>query len=99
MRIDLNNRLREAESGTMESPSTRVPAGNAGNPAVAGDTAELSGDQVRAQALAAQVNQLPEVRQEKVDALGLAIRQGSYDVSAEQTAEAMLGEMQSRFAA
>jgi anti-sigma28 factor (negative regulator of flagellin synthesis) len=37
-----------------------------------------------------QANEAPEVRQEKVTALGLAIRQGNYHVTPEQTAAAML---------
>lgn len=43
-------------------------------------------------ALVAQVNQLPEVRQEKVAALAQQLHQGTYDVSPSQTADALLSE-------
>ncbi len=64
-----------------------------------GDTAQLSLDQARVQSLAAQVNALPEVRQEKVAALGQAVRDGRYQISPEQTAEAVISEMLARSAA
>jgi negative regulator of flagellin synthesis FlgM len=100
MRIDANNRLRETgDAGSAGQASQRATSGAAGQSLLGNDTAELSTDQVRVQSLAAEVNQLPEVRQEKVAALSSAVREGTYNVSPEQTAEAMVAEMQSRFAA
>src|SRR5882724_12357276 len=96
MRIDLNNKLREANDlSGAEASSPRTPADVPVKTALADDTAEISLDQVRVQSLASQVNNLPDVRQEKVAALGLAIQQGSYQVTPEQTAQAMLDEMRS----
>jgi flagellar biosynthesis anti-sigma factor FlgM len=97
MRIDPNNRLRELGE-TVEQSGSRVLATSVRS--VSGDdTAELSGDQARVQSLVEKVIQLPDIRQEKVAALGLAIQQGHYEVSPEQTAEAILAEMQIRSAA
>jgi flagellar biosynthesis anti-sigma factor FlgM len=99
MRIDANSRLGEmGDAGNSTPASPRVSA--AANPGkVAGDTAEISGDAMRVQSLATAVQQLPEIRQEKVAALSLAVREGRYEVSPEQTADALVAEMQSRFAA
>jgi len=98
MRIDLNNKLREIGEASEQSGSRTTAAkpvhANAGN-----DTAQLSMDQARIQSLAKEVIKLPEVRQEKVTALGLAIQQGRYEVSPEQTAEAILSDTRIRSAA
>ena len=99
MRIDLQNRLHETGDSTRaDQPGARAAA-TAGRSSHGEDRAELSADQVRVLSLAREVNRFPEVRQEKVTALSLAIRQGQYDVSPEKTAEAMLAEMETRPAA
>jgi len=54
------------------------------------DSAQLSTDQVKVQALSAAVLQLPEIRQEKVAALAAQVQKGNYQVGAQQTAEAFL---------
>src|SRR5579863_3358399 len=51
---------------------------------VQSNAAEYSSNQSQVQALIAQVNQLPEVRQQKVEALAQAVRQGKYDVQPQQ---------------
>jgi flagellar biosynthesis anti-sigma factor FlgM len=101
MRIDTNSRIRETAIGGVqaEQPGARAASQVAGRAQLPEDTAELSGDQLRVQSLAGQVKGLPDVRQQKVDALSLAIRQGRYDVTPEQTAEALLAEFRDRFAA
>jgi anti-sigma28 factor (negative regulator of flagellin synthesis) len=45
------------------------------------------------------VNQLPEIRQDKVAALQRAIGEGSYQVTPGQAAEALISAMQIRSAA
>jgi flagellar biosynthesis anti-sigma factor FlgM len=45
------------------------------------------------QVLAAQVDNFPEIRQEKVAALEDAIQKGTYQVTPEKTAEAMLSQV------
>jgi negative regulator of flagellin synthesis FlgM len=100
MRIDPNARSAETQAaGEAAASKQRGAVSPAGGGRTASDTAQLSLDQARVQALVSQATALPEVRQEKVAALGRAIRQGSYQVSPEQTAEAMLSEMLTRSAA
>ena len=94
MRVDPNMRAQQAqdpEKANTSNARAAVPA--PGERTSAADTAQISPDQVRVQSLAAQVNALPEIRQNRVDALGRAIREGNYQVSAEQTAAAMLSEL------
>lgn len=55
--------------------------------------------QSQAAVLAAQVNQLPEVRQEKIAAIANAVKRGTYQVSPEQTADAILSELDARTSA
>jgi len=99
MRINLNPKTQEATVGQATQPSTRPSSTAGGTAGITGDTAELSLEQAKVQSLTAEANRVPDVRQDKVTALGLAIQQGSYDVTPEQTAEAIIGEMQTRFAA
>src|SRR5277367_4772840 len=90
MRVDLGKAAEGPElQQTRNSGAAASPEG-AGRTQVAGDTATLSETQTKAQALAAQVAQLPEIRQEKVAAVGRLINQGKYQVTAEQTAESIL---------
>lgn len=101
MRIDPNTRIQQAgQEGTNAGASAEAAAATRGGSNASGsladDTAQLSTDPVRVQSLAAQVNSLPEIRQEKVSALGQAVRDGSYQVSPEQTAEAVMSEMVAR---
>jgi flagellar biosynthesis anti-sigma factor FlgM len=60
------------------------------------DHAEFSRLHSRAEVLTAQVNQLPDVRQERVAALANAVQNGTYQVSPEQTADAILSELHAR---
>ena len=95
MRIDLNHKLQNVtDIGSSEQASTRAQ-NHVVKTNFADDRAELSPDQVRVQSLASHANTLPDVRQEKMNALGLAIQQGSYHVTPEQTASAMLEDMRS----
>jgi flagellar biosynthesis anti-sigma factor FlgM len=90
MRIDLDANVGQTPDAGQ--------AGKAGSRAVSGaasavpnaDSTQLSSDQVKMQALSAAVLQLPEIRQEKVAALAEQVQTGNYQVSAQQTAEALL---------
>ncbi len=94
MRIDLsNNNPLQADLASSVRPGTRADA-SAANSGATGNSTELSSNQLSAAALTAAVEQVPEVRQDKVAALGGQVRSGTYQVSAEQTAEAMISEMQ-----
>jgi flagellar biosynthesis anti-sigma factor FlgM len=94
MRIDSNPNSAGALSGANGASSdSRSTASKNRSTTAASDRAELSREQSRVTALTSEVTGLPEVRQERVTALSAAIRDGSYDVSPEQTAEAMISEM------
>ena len=101
MRIDLSAISPEhpdpgqsAKSGSQVASGVRSAEGLGG-----GDATKLSLDQGGVQNLASQVNQLPEIRQEKVAALQRAISEGSYGVTTGQSAEALISAMQARLAA
>jgi negative regulator of flagellin synthesis FlgM len=101
MRINLSSlvKTQETADAAQTAPGSRAASGATGSATATTDKAVLSPDQARVQSLAAEVNQLPDIRQEKVAALGRAVQQGNYNVSPEQTAEALIGELQARFAA
>jgi flagellar biosynthesis anti-sigma factor FlgM len=91
MRIDGNAGAQALPEGSRTNGP--VPAsGNtrpAANSAPGEDQAQLSGAHVQVQALTAQALQLPEVRQEKVNALRQVVQSGSYQPSAGKTADAL----------
>jgi len=99
MRIDLNSNISQTpDPGESSKPGLQSPSGPAPSESAA-DVAKLSRDYVRAQALTESVNQVPEIRQEKVAALAQLIRNGNYAVTPEQTAAALLSHMAGRAAA
>jgi negative regulator of flagellin synthesis FlgM len=57
------------------------------------DEVQLSVDGEKVQQLKADLNGLPDLRQERVAALKQAIDEGSYNVSAEQIAQAMSSDL------
>lgn len=94
MRIDLNANLLGAPEATRPNKSSsRTNAASASRDVRGNDVAERSPDQVRLRSLESRVLSLPEIRQEKVEALGRAVGDGSYEVTPEQTAEAMVSAM------
>jgi anti-sigma28 factor (negative regulator of flagellin synthesis) len=99
MRIDPITRTQRAQDTTPEQPpwsNSPTSVATSGRAEPRGERAPLSGDPGRVRSLAAQVNALPETRQEKLGVLGPAVRDGSYQVSPEQMAEAMISEMLAR---
>ncbi len=100
MRIELNY-------GPQQMPETkradRQPAPNAAtsmaNQGVAEDQAHISTAHVQAQALAAQAAQLPEIREERVQALRQAVQSGTYRPAAEHVARAVVEQMANKSAA
>ena len=92
MRIDLNG-LTADQITTTQQPSTPVGrTGTAQSAEPAEDQTSLSLDTIGISALAAKAMQMPEIRQDKVEALRQAVRQGQYQVDANKVADAMLGE-------
>jgi flagellar biosynthesis anti-sigma factor FlgM len=63
---------------------------------VSSDEVQLSVDGEKVQELKADLNGLPDLRQERVVALKQAIDEGSYKVSAEQIAQAMSSDLQGK---
>jgi flagellar biosynthesis anti-sigma factor FlgM len=96
MRIDLNANLGQVGDAEAAGKAGSRVATGAG---VEADRAQLSSDAVKVQALSAAVLELPEIRQEKVAALAEQVQQGSYAVTAQQTAEALLTELSGHRAA
>jgi flagellar biosynthesis anti-sigma factor FlgM len=95
MRIDSNHGMPPlSESGRTgeQNPASGGTRSAASSP-LGEDQTQLSGIHVQAQALAAQVAQLPEVRQEKVNALRQVVLGGSYQPSSQQVAEAVFAHM------
>lgn len=93
MRIDPNARSPEAvEAGRPAKTPARSDSRGAAEVGPK-DQARASFDKVELHSLEARAQQLPEVRQEKVEALRRAVRDGSYDTPPDKTAEAMLSEM------
>lgn len=93
MRIDANAGAgAAADLSESAKPGSRASARTPSSEALASDQAELSAGQARVQVLAAQVDNFPEIRQEKVAALEDAIQKGTYQVTPEKTAEAILSQ-------
>lgn len=92
MRVNLNQVAQTvAESNTPNSATrnNQAPASNV----LGEDQAQLSGVHVQVQALAAQAAQLPEVRQERVNALRQVVLEGNYHPSSDQVAQAIFDHM------
>jgi len=94
MRVDSNQAVQSLpESGRSDSPSpassdARSPASRPQD-----DQVQFSGAQGQIQALAEQVLQFPEIRQEKVNALRQAVLDGDYQVGSKQVADAVFAHM------
>lgn len=94
MRVDLNQgALPLPESSRSSTQNAASDARTSGSNPLGEDQAELSGVHNQVQALAAQVSQLPEIRQEKVDALRQVVLGGSYQPGSKQIAEALFAHM------
>lgn len=93
MRIDLNYGPQAASQ--TDRTSTQNNAVASGSPAsVPGeDQAHLSAGHVQVEALAAQAAQLPEVRQERVQALRQVVLRGQYNPGSQQVAGALFDYM------
>jgi flagellar biosynthesis anti-sigma factor FlgM len=95
MRIDPNQAaqaLPESNRGSGQSQASADTHVSAGRP-LGEDQAQLSGIHAQVQTLTAQAAQLPEIRQEKVNALRQAVLGGSYQPGAAQVAEGLFAHM------
>jgi len=95
LRIDLNSRPQaSAESeknGAASAASAQTRTAASGG--LGEDQAQLSGIHTQVQVLAGQAAQLPEIRQEKVNALRQVVQAGNYHREPDQIADALLEQM------
>jgi negative regulator of flagellin synthesis FlgM len=90
MRIDASLPLPENQQTSKVAGSGSSVQQNRSAPASSSqDDAQLSADNRVIQNLKAQLAKLPEVRQDRVDALRQAVNNGSYLVSSQQLADAI----------
>ena len=83
-----------AESGrTNNQAPGSADKRTSGSSPLGEDQAQLSDAHVQVQALAAQVAQFPEIRQEKVNALRQVVLDGGYQRSPKQVAGALFDHM------
>lgn len=101
MKIDLNQTISKplppSEPATLSHGGKIIPKGGASTGNVAPhssvtDTATLSGPSPVAGRLASVLHLSPEVRHGRVEALQSAVAAGTYQVSAERVADAMLAQ-------
>ena len=76
-----SQKVARSGSSTQQNRSVPVDSGQ--------DQAQLSVDNDTIQQLKTNLSQVPEVRQERVDALRQAVSDGSYQVSDQQLSDAM----------
>jgi len=94
MRIDLNPGAQSIpESNRSSAQNTASGSGLLASRSSVEDQAELSGAHTQIQALAAQASQLPEVREERVQALRQAVQSGHYRADPEKVAGSVLAHM------
>ena len=95
MRIDLSQGAQPLAENDRTGNQNRAGAENraSASSTQGEDQAQLSDAHVQVQALAAQVAQFPEIRQEKVNALRQVVLEGNYRPSSKQLAGALFDEM------
>ncbi|MGB2604139.1 MAG: flagellar biosynthesis anti-sigma factor FlgM [Terracidiphilus sp.] len=96
MRIDQNQGAQPLPETSRSVPSNVTNGGTgaaASGNALGEDQAQLSGTHVQIQALTAQALQFPEIRQEKVNALRQVVRDGTYQPSPRQVADAVFAHI------
>lgn len=97
MRIDSNGGAQGLPESQTAASAASGKAGESGSAATASslgeDQAQFSDVHVQVQALVGQALQLPEVRDERVQALRQAVASGQYQPSPQAVAEALLANV------
>lgn len=95
MRIDLSYTPQATSQSDHIRPQTSSAAGSASaaKTQTAEDQAQLSGTRAQVEALAAQAAQLPEVREQRVQALRVAVAGGQYQSDPHKIAVALVAHM------
>jgi len=93
MRIDATNTLPGSQQPDGPGSSTsRTKSAQAGQTVLGSDTASLSSAGERIASLKAQLQNTPEVRRDRVQALQKAVQEGSYQPTDQQIASAILSD-------
>ena len=90
MRIDLN--IAQLSGMERDDNTARKPGSKASSATSIEDTTSLSTDSVSLSSLETRVMAMPQLRQDKVDALRLAIQNGDYKMEPAKLAQAILGQ-------
>jgi flagellar biosynthesis anti-sigma factor FlgM len=80
------SRVNDAQSGAAKGASTPLTSGP-------NDTVQLSSGQATVRQLVTQLSQIPDVRQDKVNALAAQIQSGTFQRSNEQVAGAITSQL------
>ncbi len=96
MKIDSNLLFPDNRPVNGVGNSGTSNSSKAGSASSSSDEVRLSVNQSAIQALQAQLQNQPDIRSQRVAALQQAIRDGSYQVSNEQIADAMFTELLQR---
>ena len=90
MRIDAPLPLPEnLQTSKVTGSRSSAPQGRTAPVGSDQDQAQLSVDSAKVQQLQAKLSQVPEIRQERVDSLRLAMSSGNYQVSDQQLSDAI----------
>ncbi len=93
MRIDATNTLPGSQQPDRPGSSTSTSKpGQASQTVLGSDTASLSSAGEKVASLKAELQNTPEVRRDRVQALQKAVQQGSYQVTDQQIARAILSD-------
>ncbi len=95
MRIDLNPKPPAAQDAGKPADRSVSKSSIASESAVK-DEAQFSSHAARIDALEKHINELPEIRQSRVEPLRTAIESGRYNVSSAKIADAIFAAMISR---
>jgi flagellar biosynthesis anti-sigma factor FlgM len=94
MKVDLTTlngpNLESIPSSQRSAPQGAPVATTDSETALGEDKATLSADSVRVSSLVAKALDAPQIRQEKIDALHLAVQNGTYQLDPGKIAEAMI---------
>jgi negative regulator of flagellin synthesis FlgM len=92
MRIDAANTLPGSQEPDRPGSTFVSKPREAGQTVLGSDTASLSSAGQRVESLKAELQNTPEVRRDRVQALQKAVQQGSYQVTNQQIANAILSD-------
>ena len=94
MRIDFNSGTQPVDESRLGAGQSRNASATSASEAELGqDETSLSSTHTQVQGLVAQAMHLPEVRQEKVQALRQAVSSGRYRAEAKQTAGSLFANL------